>query len=191
MIHKVRLIGSFHSIWPEQYQRFVSSYVDQANRVLSQGDDWQSDPEFLLAEVGEDTVSFAAILADSEVPRMVSAQMATSSIIQKGLGHLLIGKYENITIEKESFDWNEQRFVLQVARSLDDPWIELPVLFDEGWQIKLRHKNGNWKPAVIECTKHDMLGLKLPKATRPGRYEIEMSYRPSRFYSGAIISLVT
>jgi hypothetical protein len=39
---KVRLIGSFHSIWPQRYQQFVFGYVDEAQALL-RSEGWDSD----------------------------------------------------------------------------------------------------------------------------------------------------
>jgi uncharacterized glyoxalase superfamily protein PhnB len=189
LVRRVRLIGSFHSIWPEQYQRFVSAYVDQGNQMISQKDDWLTGANFRSPKTHEDTVSLSLVFWGDESVRVLSREAPVSSIAQKEFGNLLLAKRGGVSIDNESFDWNETQFAIQVHRPMADSWFELPVLYDRGWRVELRFENEEWQTGMARCTDRDLLELKLPNQC--GDCEVRMIYRPVRFYVGAGLSLVS
>lgn len=187
--HKVRLVGSFHSIWPEKYQRFVGAYVNEANHLRSRENDLLLDSNFLLPQFDDDVVSIDSIFGIGESLRVVTEEMNVAAIAQQGFSNLLLGKRDSVTIAKESFDWNQTQFVIQVHRPISDRWLELPVLFDAGWRVQWRSPNDEWGATDVQCTDRDLLKLKIPG--RPGIYEIQMIYQPATFFWGAAVSSVS
>ena len=139
---KVRLVGSFHSIWPRAYQQFNEAYLADLKTAFWSGRGWESDPAFLLDEYGEEIETLHAIEGERDDLRLTNLNVSVDSALQAGLMTMLVIENPNVTIESEFFDWNETRFQILAHRNLRDQWLELPVLFDDGWQVKVRFIGG-------------------------------------------------
>ena len=190
---KVRLVGSFHSIWPRAYQQFNEAYLDDLKTAFWTGRGWESDPAFLLDEYGEEIETLHAIEGERDDLRLTNLNVSVDSALQAGLMTMLTIENSNVTIESEFFDWNETRFQLLTHRSLRDQWLELPVLFDDGWQVQVRFVSGtadsSFKSVPSKASRRDLLQIQLPD--RAGRFEVELNYRPRWFWPASIVSLVS
>ena len=190
---KVRLIGSFHSIWPRAYQQFNEAYLADLKTAFWSGRGWESDPAFLLDEYGEEIETLRAIEGERDNLRLTNLNVSVDSALQAGLMTMLVIENPNVTIESEFFDWNETRFQLLAHRSLRDQWLELPVLFDDGWQVHVRFVSGtagsSFESVPFKASRRDLLQIQLPD--RAGRFEVELDYRPGWFWPGSIVSLVS
>ena len=190
---KVRLVGSFHSIWPQAYQRFNEAYLADLNIAFRTGRGWESDPAFLLDEYGEEIETLYAIEGERDDLRLTNLNVSVDSALQAGLMTMLVIENPNVTIESELFDWNETRFQLLAHRSLHDQWLELPVLFDDAWQVQVRFASGtadsSFESVPSKASRRDLLEVQLPDQT--GRFEVELNYRPRWLWPGSIVSLVS
>ena len=190
---KVRLIGSFHSIWPRAYQQFNEAYLADLKTAFRSGRGWESDPAFLLDEYGEEIETLHAIEGERDDLRLIDLNVSVDSALQAGLMTMLVIENPNVTIESEFLDWNETRFQLLAHRSLRDQWLELPVLFDDGWQVQVcfisNTADSSFESVPFKATRRDLLEVQLPD--RAGRFEVELNYRPGWFWPASIVSLVS
>ena len=187
---KTRLIGSFHSIWPQSYQQFIDGYKDDLQFAFRSGRDWESDPSFLLDEYGEEIPALHAIEGERDDLRITDLNVSFDSALQTGLMNLLVIENPRVTIEDEFLDWNETRFLLLTHRPLGDEWLELPVLYDEGWQVTARFVStspeSDFEPVPLKVSRRDLLQIQLPN--KAGRYEVVLDYKPGWFWWTVAIS---
>ena len=190
---KVRLVGSFHSIWPRAYQQFNEAYLADLKTAFWSGRGWESDPAFLLDEYGEEIETLHATEGERDDLRLTNLNVSVDSALQAGLMTMLVIENPNVTIESECFDWNETRFQILAHRNLRDQWLELPVLFDDGWQVQVRFASGtadsSFEPVPFKASRRDLLQIQLPD--RAGRFEVELNYRPGWFWPASTVSLVS
>ncbi len=190
---KIRLVGSFHSIWPQAYLQFNEAYLADLKTAFRSGQEWESDPMFLLDEYGEEIETLYAISGERDDLRLTDLNVSVDSALQAGLMTLLVIENPNVTIEREFFDWNETCFQLLAHRGLGDNWLELPVLFDEGWQIQVGLVGGsadvNFESAPMKASGRDLLQIQLPDQV--GRFEVQLAYRPKWFWWASAISIVS
>lgn len=181
---KTRLVGSFHSIWPQHYQRFIEGYLDDLQTAFRSGKDWESDPSFLLDEHGEEVPTLYAIAGERDDLRITALNVSFDSALQTGLMNLLAIENPRVTIEDEFLDWNETRFLLLTHRPLGDEWLELPVLFDDDWQVTARFASASpasdFASVPVRASRRDLLQIHLPN--RAGRYEVALAYEPAWFW---------
>ena len=187
---KTRLVGSFHSIWPQQYQRFVEGYLDDLRTAFRSGRNWGSDPSFLLDEYGEEIPTLHAIEGERDDLRITDLDVSVDSALQTGLMNLLAIENPSVTIEDEFLDWNETRFLLLTHRSLGGEWLELPVLFDEDWQVTARFvsasPDSDFNSVPVQASRRDLIQIQLPN--QAGRYEVTLVYQPTWFWWTVAIS---
>ena len=188
--HKTRLVGSFHSIWPQSYQRFIDGYLTDLRSAFRSGKDWNSDPSFLLDEYGEEIPTLHAIEGERGDLRVASLDVSVDSAMQTGLVNLLVIENPNVTVEDEFLDWNETQFLLLTHRPLGDEWLELPVLFDDGWQVTARFTSASpdsdFAPVPVKASRRDLIQIQLPN--KAGRFEVSLVYRPAWFWWTMVIS---
>ena len=191
--HKVRLVGSFHSIWPQTYQQFVEGYLTDAQAAFWSDRNWDSDPAFLLDEYGEEMRPLYVIEGEGDELRVANLNLSVDSALQTGLVNLLAIENPNVTIESEFLDWNETRFRLLAHRPLTSGWLELPVLFDDGWQAQVRSVGSSLDSdcvsTQIKASHRDLTQVKLP--TSAGRYEVTLAYQPVWFWWTVCVSVVS
>ena len=187
---KTRLIGSFHSIWPQKYQQFIEGYVADLRSAFWSGRNWQSDPSFLLDEYGEEIPTLHAIEGERDDLRITDLDVSADSALQAGLTKMLVIENPRVTIEEEFFDWNETRFLLLTHRPLGDEWLELPVLFADDWQVTARFVSvspeSNFASVPVKASPRDLLQIQLPN--NAGRYEVALVYQPAWFWWTTLIS---
>ena len=189
----VRLVGSFHSIWPRAYQQFNEAYLTDLKTAFWSGRGRESDPVFLLDKHGEEIETLHAIEGECDNLRLTDLNVSFDSALQAGLMTMLVIENPNVTIENESFDWNETRFQLLVHQSLRGQWLELPVLFDDGWQVQVHCVSGttntSFESVLFKASRRDLIEIQLPD--RAGRFEVELNYRPGWFWPALRLSLVS
>ena len=104
--------------------------------------------------------------------------------------NLLVIENPRVTIEDELFDWNENRFLLLTHRPLGDEWLELPVLFDDDWQVTARFVSTSAEsdptPVPVKASRRDLMQIQLPN--KAGRYEVLFEYQPAWFWWTMAIS---
>ena len=187
---KARLIGSFHSIWPQQYQRFIDGYLTDVRSAFWSGRNWESDPSFLLDEYGEEIPTLYAIEGERDDLRISDLNVSFDSALQTGLMSLLAIENPRVTIEDEFLDWNETRFLLLTHRALGDEWLELPVLFDDDWQVAARFisvsPDSDFDAVPMKASRRDLMQIQLPN--KAGRFEVTLVYQPAWFWWTVAIS---
>ena len=192
--HKTRLVGSFHSIWPQQYQRFIfDEYLADLRVAFRSGSSWANDPSFLLDEYGEELPMLYAIEGEGDDIRVSELNVSVDSALQTGLLNLLVIENPSVTIEDEFLDWNETRFLILTHRPLGDKWLELPVLFDHGWHVTARFVSAmpvpEFKSVPVMASRRDLMQIQLP--SNAGRFEVTLVYQPAWFWWTVVISGVS
>ena len=190
---KVRLVGSFHSIWPQAYQRFIEAYLADVKLIFWSDKNWWTDPAVLLDEYGEEMETLHAIQGERDYLRMTDLSLSVDAALHAGQTTLLVFENPDVTIENEHWDWNETRFQLLVHRRLADEWMELPVLFDDGWQVQIRFvdrlPDSDFNSVPVKASDRDLLQVQLPDLA--GRYEVKLDYRPTWFWWAASVSVIS
>ena len=190
---RVRLVGSFHSIWPQAYQQFIEGYLADLKLAFWSDGNLGSESTFLLEEYGEEIETLYTINGECDDLRVTDVNLSVDSALHAGQMTLLVIENPDVTIESEFFDWNETRFQLLTHRSLAGGWLELPVLFDDGWQVRVRSvdpsSESDFGSVPVQASRRDLLQVHLPD--QPRRYEVKLDYRPAWFWWAASVSMVS
>ena len=134
-----------------------------------------------------------AIQGERDDLRMTDLSLSVDAALHAGQTTLLVFENPDVTIENEHWDWNETRFQLLVHRRLADEWMELPVLFDDGWQVQIRFvdrlPDSDFNSVPVKASDRDLLQVQLPDLA--GRYEVKLDYRPTWFWWAASVSVIS
>ena len=132
-----------------------------------------------------------AIEGERDDLRITDLNVSADSARQTGLVNMLVIENPRVTIEDEFLDWNETRFLLLTHRPLGDEWLELPVLFDDDWQVTARFVTGSPESdsvsVPVRVSRRDLMQIQLPNEA--GRFEVTLVYQPAWFWWTVAISV--
>jgi len=195
--HRVRLIGSASSIWPEQYQRLLE-HIEHEKALLKELCDGEIVSKIIdressrrighqakqvRTETGEVAIDWyptqqpiVFVMDDrASIPKQEKAQPRRGFPQPSELG----------SCELTNFGINEVRAIIESDNHSHAPWVVMNQLHDGNWIAKIKNlKTGTQHTEPLVELTDCFQGVQI----EPGQYEITFQYYPIKFWIGAWLS---